>query len=46
MGCSIGVVDTSTSKLSHIAELFSRVTEVKGLAKKQGGSNFVVDRRK
>lgn len=46
MSCSIGVVDTLASKLTHIAELFSRVTEMKSVAKNQPSSNYVIDRRK
>ncbi|MBN2308086.1 MAG: diguanylate cyclase [Candidatus Hydrogenedentes bacterium] len=46
MACSIGVVDTRASAISHIAELFSRVTEVKSVAKGLPGSNFALDRRK
>lgn len=44
--CSIGVVDTSLSAMTHIAELFSRVTEMKSLAKRTAGSYFTIDRRK
>lgn len=46
MTCSIGVVDTAFSPVKHIADLCSRVAEVKTFAKKLPGSNYLVDRRK
>ncbi|MCP4643963.1 MAG: diguanylate cyclase [bacterium] len=46
MACSIGVVDTHISEITHIAELVTRVSEMKSVAKKGEGSNFVIDRRK
>ena len=45
MSCSIGVVDTSQSKVSHIGELVSRATEMKSAAKGSPGSNYKVDHR-
>ena len=45
VSCSIGAVDTESSKVTHIAALFHRVTEVKNFAKKLQGSNFIIDRR-
>lgn len=46
MTCSIGVVDTSITEVSHIGELCTRVAEVKCCAKKVSGSNYLIDRRK
>jgi GGDEF domain-containing protein len=46
MTCSIGAVDTVSTQITHIAELFSRVTEVKAFAKRLPGSNYIIDRRK
>ncbi len=46
MGCSIGVIDTSATTVSHIADLFSRVSEVKSFTKRIPGSSFIIDRRK
>ncbi|MBX7258616.1 MAG: diguanylate cyclase [Candidatus Hydrogenedentes bacterium] len=46
MSCSIGAVDTISTQVSHIAELFSRVAEVKTFAKRLPGSNYIIDRRK
>lgn len=44
--CSIGVVDTRATRVSHIAELFERVSEVKTFTKRLPGSNYIIDRRK
>ncbi len=46
MSCSIGAVDTISTQVTHIAELFSRVAEVKTFAKRLPGSNYIIDRRK
>lgn len=46
VSCSIGVVDCQRSKITHIAELFSRVTEMKSLAKQSPESRCLFDQRK
>jgi PleD family two-component response regulator len=45
MSVSIGAVDTSVTAVRHMAEMFSRVTEVKSFTKRLPGSNFIIDRR-
>jgi PleD family two-component response regulator len=45
MSVSIGAVDTSVTAIRHMAEMFSRVTEVKSFTKRLPGSNFIIDRR-
>lgn len=45
MSCSIGLVDTSSSSVSHIADLSTRAAQVKRFAKTMAGSNYVTDRR-
>jgi GGDEF domain-containing protein len=45
MSCSIGVIDTSTSSVEHIADLSTRAAQVKGFAKTMPGSHFIIDRR-
>ncbi len=45
VSCTIGVVDTSQSKIKHIADLLGRVAEVQRFAKQEKGSVYVVDRR-
>ena len=45
MSCSIGVVDTASSTIEHIADLGTRAAQVKGFAKSMPGSNFIIDRR-
>ncbi len=46
MSVSIGAVDTSTAEIQHVADMFTRVTEVKSFAKRLPGSNFIMDRRR
>ncbi len=45
MSCSIAVIDTSVSLITHVADMVSRAAEIKKLAKSFEGSNYVVDRR-
>ncbi len=46
MTCSIAIVDTSISAISHLAEISARSAEIKKLAKSIVGSNYIIDRRR
>ena len=46
MTCSLGVVVADDSKITHIGDLLSRITQVKGHAKRLPGSNYTIDRRR
>ncbi len=46
MTCSIAIVDTSISAVSHLAEISARSAEIKKLAKSIAGSNYIIDRRR
>ena len=46
MTCSLGVVVADDSKITHIGDLPSRITQVKGHAKRLPGSNYTIDRRR
>jgi diguanylate cyclase (GGDEF)-like protein len=46
MTVSIGVVDTSSVRVTHVADLSARAAEVKHFTKQLSGSNFIIDRRK
>jgi GGDEF domain-containing protein len=45
MSCSIGVVDTQLGEIKHLAELSTRLAQVKFFTKKLPGSQYLIDRR-
>ncbi|MBI5092438.1 MAG: diguanylate cyclase [Candidatus Hydrogenedentes bacterium] len=45
MSCSIGVVDTQLGQIKHLADLSTRLAQMKFYAKKVPGSRYLIDRR-